>query len=114
MLIHEADLEIDIRRIKNGDGQAIISKLLTKEQLKGKVCLFNKVILKSGVSVGKHLHFGDYEIFYILEGEGTFNDNGKEKKIYKGDITITYSGEIHELINDGEDDLIICALLICE
>ncbi|WP_461206188.1 cupin domain-containing protein [Clostridium sp. DL1XJH146] len=114
MIIHKSDIEIDVRKIKNGHGEAIIYKLLTKEQLKEKICLFNTIILKSGVSVGKHEHQGDYEIFYILEGGGTFNDNGKEKKVHKGDVTITYSEETHALINDGIDDLIIFALVVIE
>ncbi|MBP8900459.1 MAG: cupin domain-containing protein, partial [Blautia sp.] len=50
--------------------------------------------------------------YYILSGEGEYDDNGVKRPVKAGDITITPDGKGHGLANTGETDLVFMALII--
>ena len=97
-----------------GNGPVFMEHLLDQEQLGGMCRLFNKVTLKPGSSLGYHVHEGDSEAYYILSGEGTYNNNGETMKVVPGDVTFTKNGEGHGISNDGTEPLIMIALVINE
>ena len=68
--------------------------------------------IKATVQAVSHVHHGDAETFYILSGEGEFNDNGTVRIIKKGDVTYTPSNVGHSLINKGSANLVLMALII--
>jgi len=95
-----------------GKGELESIHLLTPEEFKGKGRMFAHNYLKPGSSIGLHTHNKDFEIYYILNGEGIFVDNGKETKVSKGDVLITYDGESHALKNTGDVDIEFLACII--
>lgn len=68
--------------------------------------------LDPGSEVGFHLHRGESETYYILSGEGEYNDNGLTMPVGPGDVTFTPSGSGHGIRNVGKDKLCFMALII--
>lgn len=95
-----------------GTGHVIIEHILGEKELNGKCGLYARVILEPGCSVGYHEHHHESETYYILTGEGEYNDDGQKRKVVPGDITFTPDGHAHELINTGDTDLTFMALII--
>jgi mannose-6-phosphate isomerase-like protein (cupin superfamily) len=95
-----------------GKGELESIALLQPDDFKGKGRMFAHNFLKPGSSIGLHTHTGDFEIYYILNGEGIFVDNGKDVQVSKGDVLITYDGENHALKNTGNVDIEFLACII--
>ncbi|AEE14015.1 Cupin 2 conserved barrel domain protein [Thermodesulfobium narugense DSM 14796] len=95
-----------------GKGELESIALLSLEEFKGKGRMFAHNFLKPGSTIGLHTHKGDFEIYYILNGEGIFVDNDKEVQVSKGDVLITYDGESHSLKNTGDKDIEFLACII--
>jgi len=74
----------------------------------------NKIIsgrLEPGSSIGWHQHETSSEIIYILEGEGKCIVEGGEERLSAGDCHYCKKGEFHSLVNDGDKDLVIFAVV---
>ena len=54
-----------------------------------------------------HSHSAQWEFYHVISGHGQVrHDDGKEK-ISEGDAFLFKPGEAHQLINDGDKDLIV-------
>lgn len=62
--------------------------------------------------VGWHIHKGDGEVYYILKGEGEYNDNGTLVTVRPGDVAFVDDGEGHSLINRRNETLEAIALVL--
>ena len=106
---------MNIDRIMNmcgGNGHVIIRHLLD-ESVRGKNCgLYAEVILEKDCEIGYHEHHGESETYYILCGEGEYNDNGQKRSVSSGNVTVTPSGCGHGLKNTGEGELRLMALIL--
>ena len=103
------------KRVENmcgGDGHVIIKELLDEKALNGKCRLYAEVTLEKGCSLGYHEHVGNSETYYIIRGEGEYNDNGTIRTVVPGDRTFTPSGFSHGMANNGDTDLVFMALII--
>ena len=101
-----------IENMAGGQGHVLIKRLLNEKQLNGKCGLYAEVTLEPGCSLGYHEHHGESETYYILAGQGEYNDNGAYRPVSAGDITYTPSGKGHGLSNTGNSDLVFMALII--
>ena len=101
-----------IENMAGGQGHVLIKRLLNEKQLNGKCGLYAEVTLEPGCSLGYHEHHGESETYYILTGQGEYNDNGAYRPVSAGDITYTSSGKGHGLSNTGNTDLVFMALII--
>lgn len=101
-----------INRMCDGKGYVVIQHIVDEEKVNPHCGLYAKVILEQGCSVGYHEHHGESETYYILSGEGEYNDNGVIRKVKAGDVTHTPSGYGHELINTGMQNLEFMALIL--
>jgi len=97
---------------RGGKGHVIIKCLLGDKELDGKCELYAEVTLKPDCSIGYHEHKGESETYYILSGEGEYNDNGVSTIVRGGDVTFTSSGNGHGIENVGNKDLVFMALII--
>ena len=95
-----------------GNGHVIIKEILDAEQLNGKCGLYAQVTLEPGCSLGYHEHHGESETYYILQGQGEYNDNGTLTEVTANDTTFTADGEGHGLANIGAEDLVFMALIV--
>ena len=101
-----------IEHMCEGNGHVIIKEILDAPQLNGKCRMYAEVTLEPGCSLGYHEHHGESETYYILSGEGEYDDNGTKRTVKAGDVTHTPDGCGHALANTGNTDLVFMALII--
>lgn len=100
---------------QGGPGQMTAQKLINgDEDLLNKGRLLNVITLEPGSGVGYHVHEGDGEIYYIIEGSAEYNDNGEVVNIKEGDVTFTFPDEGHAITNVGDEPLRFVALIVYE
>jgi len=68
---------------------------------------FQIVKFKPHTSIKPHHHQKIYEIFYIRSGNGILKLNKKEFRCAPDDFFLCEPGDIHEFINDTDDDFVI-------
>ena len=104
------DIKIEMR---GGDGQAVIKNVLDKGEYKGASRLVATITLEPGCSIGAHIHENEEEIFYIMEGTATYDDNGNTEILHKGDSCVCLSGEHHSIANrEAEGTLRVFAVIL--
>ena len=64
--------------VQNGKGLIHMKDLTDKEGLYNHGRLFAHVTVDPGCSIGDHPHDHETEFYYIIKGEGVFNDDGTE------------------------------------
>ena len=70
-----------------------------------------KSVYAAGVSTGYHCHTDSSEIIFIIEGSCKIIHNGKEERIAQGQCHYCKKGDSHAVINDGDQDLIMYAVV---
>ncbi len=106
-----------VERIEGASGgKGILRKevLIDKEQMGEHCGLFGEVTLEPGAVLGYHEHHNESETYYILRGEGNYDDNGRIRPVKAGDMTFTPDGMGHGLTNTGDTDLVFMALIILD
>lgn len=105
---------IQIRnQVRGGKGDAIFAHLFKSgEELNENMRLFSVISLKKGDSIGYHVHEGEDELYFILQGEAAYDDNGEKTSLKAGDSTITRSGEGHSIECAGEETLELLAVIV--
>ncbi len=98
--------------MRGGDGVITIEELLTPEELYSKGRLFAKITVNPGCSIGRHVHEGEMESFFIVSGSVAFSDNGEEVILNAGDTALTKDGEGHAVRNNGDVPLEMIALIL--
>ena len=89
-----------------------VSHLIAEEEI-SHVKFFSHVTLEGDQEVKYHEHHGEYEIYYILSGEGIYSDNGVETTVKAGDVTYTPSGKGHSLKTiDGKKVEFIAVIVV--
>ena len=101
-----------VENMAGGRGHVLIKHILGEEELNGKCRLYAEVTIEPGCSLGYHEHHGESETYYILKGEGNYDDNGTIRPVKAGDRTFTPDGCGHGLSNSGDEDPVFMALII--
>lgn len=97
----------------DGDGFITVRSLVNNDkEMNDKGRVFAHTTLNPGCSIGYHVHKGDTEIYYILNGKAEYNDNGTITTVEAGDVTFTPSGEGHAIKNIGDTPVDFIALII--
>ena len=107
--------ELRVERRENasgGKGHVIIKHILEEKELNGKCGLYAEVTIEPGCSLGYHEHHGESETYYIIKGQGNYDDNGQIRPVTVGDRTFTPEGYGHGITNTGDTDLVFMALII--
>lgn len=79
-----------------------------------RIRLFSLIQLKPGEEVQYHMHIGESETFFILSGQGIYNDNGNKVDVVPGMVTLTPAGQGHAIKNNGDEMLVFIALIVVE
>ncbi|MCR4657399.1 MAG: cupin domain-containing protein [Lachnospiraceae bacterium] len=99
--------------MRDGNGTVEITNFITSEaELCDKGRLFAKITLKSGCSIGYHIHEKDSELFYILSGTAEYNDNGVIKTVSAGDVTLCPAGTGHGIANNTDETVELIAVIV--
>ena len=113
MVTRSNDFKITLReRMRGGDGTVRITELLAPAELNGHGRMFSLLTLEKGCSIGYHVHEGETETFYIIEGEALYNDNGVEIEATAGDVLHVRNGEGHAVANRGDKPLVLLAAIV--
>lgn len=113
MIKRNSEMIREIRsEMRGGSGNVNICHIFRQEELKGKARLYAKLSLEPGCSIGLHEHVGEEELFYILKGIATVNDNGSISTLYPGDALLTGNGASHSIENNGSETLELMALIL--
>ncbi|MBQ8320034.1 MAG: cupin domain-containing protein [Clostridia bacterium] len=97
---------------KEGKKAFTLFDLSQFEGISPKLKMFSYVEIDCGEEVPYHEHHGDAENYYIISGEGLYDDNGSMRAVSAGTITFTPSGQGHALKNVGKDKLCFIALIL--
>lgn len=95
-----------------GEGTAYKLNWMPAESLPPNVNMLATVTLDPGASVSFHPHKGEAEVYHIVSGTGTYDDNGVPTEVGPGDVTLCPSGEKHGLRNTGALPLVFDALIV--
>ena len=99
--------------MRGGDGQAVVTDVLSAGEYNGKSRLIGTILLEPGCSIGAHVHENEEEVFYIIEGTATYDDNGKTEILKAGDSCICLGGEKHSIANREESgNLTVFAVIL--
>ena len=98
--------------VNGGAGYVLMEALLNEEERAEHCRIFSQVTIHPGCELGYHEHHGESETYYILQGQGEYNDNGTYRPVKAGDITFTPDNHGHALANTGNTDLVFMALII--
>lgn len=85
--------------MRGGDGCAMITDVLNRDEYCGKARLVAVITLEPGCSIGEHIHENEEEIFYVIEGRAVYDDDGTQTVLEQGDSCICLSGQKHSLAN---------------
>ncbi|SRR5574344_781995 len=101
------------RTVKENPGTGkIINDHIIDEKLIGKaVSLYGRITLHPGCGVPLHKHVGNNETYYIVKGEGMYQDGEIKAKVKPGYVTFCADGGSHALMNTGMEDLVFIALI---
>lgn len=113
MIQRAGNMESELReKMKGGKGVVEVTHLLRQIQLKGKCRFFGSMLIKPGCSIGLHRHDNEEEIYYIIKGEGTAEDNGIKQPVKAGDVILTGNGASHSIENTGCSDLEVLGVIL--
>ena len=73
-----------------------------------------KSIYAPGVSTGYHCHDTTSEIIFILSGSCKVLHDGTEEHLSTGDCHYCKKGQSHAVINDGDEDLVMYAVVCAQ
>ena len=74
--------------------------------------LFSKLVLPPGASIGEHQHEGEFEAFYVVDGNPTVTDNGDVVELNPGDMHLCPNGSSHSVANNTDKDVTMIALIL--
>lgn len=110
---HSGDMTVAQKQMFGGSGEPAMRQILNgADEMFGKGRVFNHAVLAPGAEIGWHVHKGDGETYYILKGEGEYNDNGVMTTLRAGDTAFVDDGEGHSIKNTGSDTLEFIALIL--
>jgi mannose-6-phosphate isomerase-like protein (cupin superfamily) len=109
----EAEVVVN-EKMRGGAGSVIVSHLAKQPELYDKSRLFAKLVIRPGCGIGYHVHENEMEAFYIISGVATYDDNGETVRLNPGDTSITLAGQGHSIVNNGEEDVVLIALIVMQ
>lgn len=112
MLKTKEQLKIKTENNAVGQVKLYLSNLADFDERNPKLRTFALARLKPGEEVEYHIHRNESESYYIISGNGVYNDNGTETEIFPGTVTFTPSGTGHGIRNNGNETLEFIALIL--
>lgn len=102
----------EVKNLKDGPGSVIMQGFLTAEDTNNKLNFANIVTIEPGCGIGPHPHTTNAEIYWIIEGELVYIEDGKEYILRPGDISYTADGHIHAIENRSNATARMAAIVI--
>jgi mannose-6-phosphate isomerase-like protein (cupin superfamily) len=107
----EAALALGVSRLQpvpgmnGGRGEVFYERVLGPSTYLGNWAFVDHYVLAAGATLGRHVHKGVEEIYYVMNGEGTVTVSGETEKLGTWDAVPIRVSEIHSFENTGARDL---------
>lgn len=111
MITRASEQSKSIREYMRG-GKEYVQFTHLSGKLPEKARIFDILTLIPGASIGYHVHEGETELFYFMEGCGRVQDDEQFFDVTAGDCMATFSGHGHSVENTGDHDLVLLAVII--
>lgn len=106
MKIHNfLECKMHDEKIHEGKGICQHSTVFTGEEIEAPVSFINYTIIPPASSFGLHTHGKNNEFYVLLEGEGVYQQDGKEIRVKRGDIMMNQPYAQHCIYNTGKEDM---------
>ncbi len=112
MILTKNELKITTECSPEGVETLFLSNLKDFPGINEKLRMFSLAELEPDGEVEFHIHENEFESYYIISGEGIYDDNGTKIPVSAGTVTYTPSGEGHGIKNTGSEKLSFIALVI--
>lgn len=113
MITRNSEQAHSIREFMRG-GKKHVEHTQLSAALPEHVRIFNILTLIPGASIGYHVHEGETELFYFLEGNGRVQDDDRFFDVSAGDSMATFSGHGHGVENTGDTNLVLLAVIVTD
>ncbi len=114
MVIRSKDMKIDeVEHMRDGEG-TVVKMTIAPSQPDVHLRLLGRFTIRKGCSIGRHVHCGETEYYYILSGQGIVTEDDGEKTVNPGDVVITGWGQGHSIRNEKDQDLEFLAVINTE
>ena len=114
MVVKAAEMKMETRSAWRGGDGTIDCRHLAPQGNPPKWRFAAVLEFDPGDSIGGHVHSGETELYYIMEGTGTVWDNGAPVEVGPGDAIFTGGGAAHSIKNTGEGVMRLLALVVQE
>ena len=111
MITRKEQQNHSVREFMRG-GKKHVQLTELSQVLPEKMRMFNVLTLIPGASIGYHVHEGETEMFYFMEGNGRVQDDDQFLDVSAGDSMATLSGHGHSVENTGDTNLVILAAIV--
>ena len=78
--------------------------LLSEKELACDGTLVQRVVMPPHSIIEDHYHQTSREFYYVVQGECTLTVNNEMLQLTPGDMLLTEPGDIHKLVNDGNEE----------
>lgn len=113
MVVYKADQRLQVRdNVRGGHGRLENRHILEASELFGSASLLTEFFFDPGDSIGPHVHDGDAEVYYMLEGELTLVEDGQNFVLRPGDASYAHSGVSHSIENRSDKPARMLALIL--
>ncbi len=110
MAIYSID-ELKSDNVRGGKGKANIFNLIKDYQVD--ITYVGVVELEPLATIAEHTHLDDRELYFVIEGEGVFIENGEKNYIKRGYYGAINRGDSHGIENTSKTEkLKIVAIVI--
>lgn len=104
-----------IEHCMGGTGTVMMERLLdAPAELLGKGRAYVRHTLAPGVSIGSHTHTGEMESMVIVAGRARHVINGETQMLAAGDVIAAMPGDTHQIACEGDEPLVLIALVLYE
>ena len=101
--LHFNDAPLKAHRAHAGIGQVEAARVVDRPD--GPLAFVDQVVVPPGVSVGRHTHGLDEELYVIVSGGAEVFVDGETRSVGPGDVIHNQPGGTHELRNSGPSEM---------
>jgi mannose-6-phosphate isomerase-like protein (cupin superfamily) len=114
MIVRPEQRETEHRKnMRGGNGECALTPLAGKV-LQKHCRLLSEILIPAGAGIGRHDHVAETEYYYILEGRGMVDDDGKAVEVGPGDLVVTTGGAFHSIEALADAALRMLAVIVTD
>ncbi len=114
MIRKQSEMAVETREnMRGGKGSISFRHFFKADEFRADARLCTTMTVPPGSSVGSHCHETEDEVYIVTSGSGILDDGQSRTRIGVGDAILTGNGESHAVENDGDEDLVIIAMICC-